>query len=82
MIFVWPIANAQMKTVSLLDAIKNSFGTFLNINLFNPLLRGSQTSGHFGEGTLLNQFCGLRNVIWLGFGQVESRLSQTQTENS
>ena len=44
------------------------------------LLRESKTSVDYGNGTLLNQFCRLHNVILFGLEQVESRLSQTLSE--
>ena len=63
-------------------------GVRINRNIFNkfkidPILSklcwkfNKDRKGDYKNGTLLDQFCRLHNVIWLGFEQVESRLSQT-----
>ena len=40
------------------------------------------SSVDYGDGTLLDQCCSFHNVISLGFGQVESRLSQNLSEKA
>ena len=48
--------------------------------LLTPSLRGSKTSVDYGT-TLMDQYCRLNTVIWLGFVQFESCVSQALSGN-
>ena len=43
-------------------------------------LRDLKTRVDYGDGVIMFLSCRLHNFIWLGLGQVESRLSQTVSE--
>ena len=54
-----------------------------DLQRFDPVitsLRGLKTRVDYGDGVIMFLSCRLHNVIWLGLGQVESRLSQTVSE--
>ena len=54
---------------------RNFYGSHLMV-ILTASIRGSYKSVDYADGTLLDQTYRLHNVIWSGFGKLESRLSQ------